>query len=269
MDIDHEPSSSLITPQSERTTRLRKRKRSPSPRKEPIDPPARLQPHELLLELPNILAHPPGHKLFVASCVASLAALRACAELESVAPDVECRAWTGYAEVAVRVVCSGWAADERFPWANRLEDEVCRLSAFPSVAERSCSCRLKRQSVAPSSSYSNAHTYLPTNSSLRSYTLVSPTSNKIQNSPARSSSESPHPSLLLLRTLPQASSASPTPSPPRSRPRGWSTMRISQASRAHSICRRRTWRTLYRACKSCSGRQRRAAMRAWCCTRGF
>lgn len=47
-----------------------------------------------------------------------------CLELKTLTPDVECRAWTGLAEVGLRVINSGFTASGEHAWANGLEAEV-------------------------------------------------------------------------------------------------------------------------------------------------
>ena len=140
--IHSDPTATLLTPQSERSTRSRKRQRSPSPPPTPtssshakLSLKKALQPTEVLLELPSLLVHPPGHKSYVASIVASLASLRACAAVQGVAPDVECKTWIAFAELGLRCVGAGWCMDaEYFPWASGLDDEVCFFLPVSSYA---------------------------------------------------------------------------------------------------------------------------------------
>lgn len=86
-----------------------------------------LPPQVLLLALPALLAHPPSHEYYPLSLFLSLRALRTCLELKTLTPDVECRAWTGLAEVGLRVINSGFTASGEHAWANGLEAEVSYL----------------------------------------------------------------------------------------------------------------------------------------------
>ncbi|KAH0834299.1 hypothetical protein J3R83DRAFT_11674 [Lanmaoa asiatica] len=83
-----------------------------------------LPPPVLLLALPALLAHPPSHEHYPLSLFLSLRALRTCLELKALTPDVECRAWTGLAEVGLRVVDSGFTTSGEHSWANGIEAEV-------------------------------------------------------------------------------------------------------------------------------------------------
>lgn len=83
-----------------------------------------LPPPILLLALPALLAHPPGHEHYPLSLFLSLRALRTCLEFKTLTPDVECRAWTGLAEVGLRVINSGFTTSGEHVWANGIEAEV-------------------------------------------------------------------------------------------------------------------------------------------------
>ncbi|KAI9457358.1 hypothetical protein HD554DRAFT_2301887 [Boletus coccyginus] len=83
-----------------------------------------LPPPVLLLALPALLAHPPSHEHYPLSLFLSLRALRTCLELKTLTPDVECRAWTGLAEVGLRVINSGFTTSGEHPWANGITAEV-------------------------------------------------------------------------------------------------------------------------------------------------
>ncbi|KAF8415813.1 hypothetical protein L210DRAFT_3494828 [Boletus edulis BED1] len=83
-----------------------------------------LPPPVLLLALPALLALPPSHEHYSLSLFLSLRALRTCLELRTLTPDVECRAWTGLAEVGLRVINSGFTPTEEHAWANGIEAEV-------------------------------------------------------------------------------------------------------------------------------------------------
>lgn len=83
-----------------------------------------LPPAVLLVNLPSLLAHPPNHKYYVHSLVLSLNALRKCLELPALLPDIECRAWTGLAELGMRVIAGGFSQSEEYGWATGIEAEV-------------------------------------------------------------------------------------------------------------------------------------------------
>ncbi|KAF8837530.1 hypothetical protein BDN67DRAFT_972862 [Paxillus ammoniavirescens] len=83
-----------------------------------------LPPQVLLLALPALLAHPPTHENYPLSLFLSLKALRICLELKALTADVECRAWTGLAEVGLRAIESGFSTSGEHEWANGLEAEV-------------------------------------------------------------------------------------------------------------------------------------------------
>jgi hypothetical protein len=83
----------------------------------------------LLLSLPGLLAVPPNHRASVSSYGMSLLALRKCIALGNLSPDEECRAWTGIAELGLRLVKAGWTKDDKLSWAKSLNIEV-RLLYF-------------------------------------------------------------------------------------------------------------------------------------------
>ncbi|KAL5519652.1 hypothetical protein ACEPAH_1335 [Sanghuangporus vaninii] len=115
------------TPRSQALARSRKRRRSSSPldnreaKKKILE---RLPPSVLLLSLPGLLAVPPNHRQQAACYDLSLTALRKCVALGGLPPDVECRAWTGIAELGLRLVRAGWTKYDRIPWARGLDLEV-------------------------------------------------------------------------------------------------------------------------------------------------
>lgn len=84
-----------------------------------------LPPAVLLVSLPSLLAHPPNHRFYIQSLVLSLAALRKCLSIPALSPEVECRAWTGLAEIGMKVISGGMSQDVAHPWAERIEAEVC------------------------------------------------------------------------------------------------------------------------------------------------
>jgi hypothetical protein len=96
-----------------------------------------LPPPVLLLALPALLALPPGHERYPLSLFLSLRALRTCLGLTTLTPDVECRAWTGLAEIGLRVINSGFTASGEHAWANGIEAEVRRSSNEYSMLIRS------------------------------------------------------------------------------------------------------------------------------------
>ena len=105
-----------------------KRKRSSSP---PL--PVRVHsgtPH-LLLTLPALLALPPTHPHHTLALRLSLLATRRCLQLRNCAaagmtPDLECRAWTAFVELGMKVVGAGLSGGdaEGEEWARGLEAEV-------------------------------------------------------------------------------------------------------------------------------------------------
>ena len=105
-----------------------KRKRSPSP-----PPPERVHPGtpQLLLTLPALLVLPPTHPHHTVSLRLSLLAVRRCLQLRDCAaagmtPDLECRAWTAFVELGMKVVGAGLsgAGPAGEEWAQGLENEV-------------------------------------------------------------------------------------------------------------------------------------------------
>ncbi|KAG1742661.1 uncharacterized protein EDB91DRAFT_1221615 [Suillus paluster] len=102
-----------------------------------------LPPAILLLALPGLLAHPPTHPDFGFSLFLSLRALRQCLALPALAPDLECRAWTSLAEVGMRVMESGFCAeDSGCDWAVGIYSEVEKaLSKSLLIAQKHPSLR--------------------------------------------------------------------------------------------------------------------------------
>lgn len=99
----------------------------------------------LLVSLPSLLAHPPNHKYYVHSLVLSLTALRKCLALPALSPDVECRAWTGMAEVGMRVISGGWSQREENAWARGIELEVrISWSLQPSFLSLILRCKVEK-----------------------------------------------------------------------------------------------------------------------------
>ena len=97
-----------------------------------------IPPAILLVSLPSLLAHPPNHKYYVHSLVLSLTALRKCLTFPALPPDIECRAWTGLAELGMRVISGGFSQSEEHDWARGIEQEVrafCCIFGFIDVNE--------------------------------------------------------------------------------------------------------------------------------------
>jgi hypothetical protein len=85
-----------------------------------------LPPPILLLALPNLLSLPPNHYLHAESLRLSLIALRKCLLLDSLAPEIECRARLTLAEVGMKIIGGGLSQtnDEHYLWAKGVEKEV-------------------------------------------------------------------------------------------------------------------------------------------------
>ncbi|KZT73388.1 hypothetical protein DAEQUDRAFT_721986 [Daedalea quercina L-15889] len=92
-----------------------------------------LSPAVLLVSLPGLLAHPPNHKYYIPSLVLSLAALRKCLKLSGLSPEIECRAWTGLAEIGMKVISGGLSQSEDYPWAKGIEGEVEKAMSKGSI----------------------------------------------------------------------------------------------------------------------------------------
>ncbi|CDO77305.1 hypothetical protein BN946_scf184753.g55 [Trametes cinnabarina] len=108
-----------------------------------------LPPAVLLVSLPSILAHPPNHKYYVHSLVLSLSALRRCLAMPALLPDIECRAWTGLAELGMRVIAGGFSQSEEHVWARGIESEVEKaLSKGSIIAQKHPSLRAYRHQLA-------------------------------------------------------------------------------------------------------------------------
>ncbi|KAH9926501.1 uncharacterized protein B0H18DRAFT_1006448 [Fomitopsis serialis] len=92
-----------------------------------------LPPAVLLISLPALLAHPPNHKYYIPSLVLSLTALRKCLTLSGLSPEIECRAWTGLAEIGMKVISGGLSQSEDCPWALGIETEVEKAISKGSI----------------------------------------------------------------------------------------------------------------------------------------
>lgn len=112
------------------------------------DPGATLKsvsPAVLLVSLPGLLAHPPNHKYYMPSLMLSLTALRKCLTLPALSPEIECRAWTGLAEIGMKVISGGLSQSEDHPWANGIEAEVCLLCMVSNGTNISLYCRWRKR----------------------------------------------------------------------------------------------------------------------------
>ncbi|KAI0321192.1 hypothetical protein OF83DRAFT_1161926 [Amylostereum chailletii] len=101
-----------------------KRQRTDSSAPSTSSPLAALPPHVLLLSLPGLLVQPPTHPLHARSLHLSLQALRQCLALTALAPDIECRAWTGLAELGMAVIDGGFGERPEHAWATGIEAET-------------------------------------------------------------------------------------------------------------------------------------------------
>ncbi len=111
------PSSSPLTPPPSSPV--------PSTSTSQSDSPLRPLPHAvLLLSLPSLLVHPPSHRYYIQSICLSLCSLRKCLSLPALSPEIECRAWTGLAELGMKVISSGFSQSEDHLWARGIEAEV-------------------------------------------------------------------------------------------------------------------------------------------------
>ena len=119
-----------ITPQSNKcptTSSLRKRKIQSDSLQSPVIKKVlteTIPPSAVLLALPNVLSVPPNHKSSIASYGVSLSAMRKCLSLSGLPSDIECRTWTTFAELGLRVIKAGWSEDEQLRWASTLPTEV-------------------------------------------------------------------------------------------------------------------------------------------------
>ncbi|RPD54496.1 hypothetical protein L226DRAFT_539879 [Lentinus tigrinus ALCF2SS1-7] len=108
-----------------------------------------IPPAILLVSLPSLLAHPPNHRYYVHSLVLSLTALRKCLALPALSPEIECRAWTGLAEIGMRVISGGMSQSEEHVWAKGIESEVEKaLSRGSIISQKHPSLRAYRHQLA-------------------------------------------------------------------------------------------------------------------------
>ncbi|KAF9236547.1 hypothetical protein BU15DRAFT_49857 [Melanogaster broomeanus] len=146
---------------------------SPSPSVLTSSPPSfsprPLPPQILLLALPGLLVHPPTHESYPLSLFLSLRALRTCLELKALTPDVECRAWTGLAEVGLRAIESGFSTSGEHDWANGLDVEVEKaIGKGLLIAQKHPSLRPLRHHL----SLLNAHFAFQSNNAKFSHALL-------------------------------------------------------------------------------------------------
>jgi hypothetical protein len=91
---------------------------------------APLPPAILLISLPALLIHPPNHRHHVHSLCLSLLSIRKCLSLQSLDPDIECRAWTALVEIGMNVIAGGFSQSDEHPWAKGIEIEVSLVLGF-------------------------------------------------------------------------------------------------------------------------------------------
>jgi hypothetical protein len=112
-DSDHDPNPRPL-----------KRPRTTTPSPKDLE---RLPEQQLLLALPSLLIHPPGHKYHAISLYWSVNALRRCLTLENGLEALEeCRIWTSLAEVGMMAVeaVAVCGAKGEWEWAKDLGIEV-------------------------------------------------------------------------------------------------------------------------------------------------
>ncbi|KZT02078.1 uncharacterized protein LAESUDRAFT_662657 [Laetiporus sulphureus 93-53] len=94
---------------------------------------APLPPAVLLVSLPALLAQPPNHRFYLQSLTLSLSALRICLSMPALSPEIECRAWTGLAEIGMKVIGGGLSQNEEHMWAHGIEAEVEKAVSKGSI----------------------------------------------------------------------------------------------------------------------------------------
>ena len=97
----------------------------------------------LLLSLPGHLLHPPNHPNHIVSLYTTLLALRRCLRYqeqwlqthqsapmyaEALIPEMECQAWTLYAETGLLIIGAGLGGDTAPAWCRGIEGEVSIMS---------------------------------------------------------------------------------------------------------------------------------------------
>jgi hypothetical protein len=94
---------------------------------------APLPPAVLLISLPALFACPPNHPYHALSLCLSLLSIRKCLSLQSLNPDIECRAWTALVEIGMRVISGGFSQSDAHPWAKGIEIEVSLIMSSLDV----------------------------------------------------------------------------------------------------------------------------------------
>lgn len=90
----------------------------------------------LLLELPSLLMHPPNHHLHPAALILSRTAVKKLLTAQALSPDVECRAWTIWAEIGICTIDGGWYQREDCKeWAGGIVGEVRGICDVPGGKE--------------------------------------------------------------------------------------------------------------------------------------
>lgn len=101
----------------------------------------------LLVALPRLLIHPPNHRYYIKSLFLSLCSLRRCLALPALSPEIECQAWTGLAEIGMKVIHGGLSQNEAHTWASGIEVEVCVCPIASLVRSLTRICRSMKRSV--------------------------------------------------------------------------------------------------------------------------
>lgn len=95
-----------------------------TPSSDSESPARNIPPPVLLSSIPGLVSHPPNHRYYILSLQVSLNALRKCLAFPALSPEIECRAWTGLAEVGMKVIASGFCESNEYEWTKGLEIEV-------------------------------------------------------------------------------------------------------------------------------------------------
>ncbi|KAF8649400.1 hypothetical protein AX16_005841 [Volvariella volvacea WC 439] len=142
----------------------KRREKEPEPtsraaKRQRLEPPARpIPPEVLLLHLPSLIVYPRGHALHHRSLLLSLEALRRCLGLPGLEPGVECRAWTGTAEmasmlglvdVAEKAITKGLVLAQKHPSLRHYYARLILLSARIAPSPRHAQQTLKRFLASP------------------------------------------------------------------------------------------------------------------------
>lgn len=82
----------------------------------------------LLSSLPSLLMHPPIHRLHPTSLMLSLTSVKKLLSAPALNPDVECRAWTMWAEIGMCIIDGGYhERNDCSEWAGKIVGEVRRV----------------------------------------------------------------------------------------------------------------------------------------------